>query len=810
MNPLFNSASAFSKPSEDAQQSVGADTLRSSRPRSSPRPNMQDLRPHSDSRSPGSGFTSISHRNLSEDSGHRSPSRYLGEQQHSASQNQIGEAVPSAEQQNNPQHGFLSLSYSNPGSQSGPEYQRGDRLRQFFRPDGRRVHVARSPEELEHLRRNLSTTSSRNGNDARRISSIAAEKNSESVEGEQEPELMVHGSPEHVEALRESHAHHEARRRALREKYRDVYEEIEQLQDDLGTISGELRMLSGRNHSEQLDENFSKFGYSANIRAHSGSSDNSTYGEASLKRVWEGDGSHGQAIKLWKRPVVRQYFHKGLLWRASDQEEVACFELFVDLLYVGIIAINGDTAVEDPNGLSLLRFCVTFILSWKIWSEITLIVSLFEIDDIFQRVCILLDMAFLFGFTTNIVGSWGQTYAPMIAFYLASRLFEALFYFQIAWLIPMVRGTMFSNILTILIPSALWIGSIHLSQPIRLVLIWIAIFLDLTGSVISIGIMRWTQSRLSPSPFVERLIRFFEFFPAINIEHRCERTNAFVTLIFGYSVVGLLYQNASPIGINSVFGKAILGLVQAFSFNWLYFEIDAFNIHVHAIRRHVFSSLVWMSLHLPFIMCFTLAGAALSRLVVAHDCPDVDPEKDLTAPYIERSEAEISPGLRWFYCAGLGIALGCMAIISMTHIHRSIPGQRLRKSYRLAVRFAVAIVLICLPLADLHSSPSSSESAKALAARESEASSPDTESRKARLNSLELVATTTGLVVLVLVVELLGSACVHESFWGCRKKCCYTATRRRIDGTDAESNALVGERGPGNPESEIFPIQGER
>ena len=67
-----------------------------------------------------------------------------------------------------------------------------------------------------------------------------------------------------------------------------------------------------------------------------------------------------------------------------------------------------------------------------------------------------------------------------------------------------------------------------------------------------------------------------------------ERTNAFVTLVFGYSVVALLFQNKAAYGINAYvliifqvnlliqsrfFGKAILGLIQAFSFNWLYFEI---------------------------------------------------------------------------------------------------------------------------------------------------------------------------------------------------------------------------------------------
>jgi hypothetical protein len=84
------------------------------------------------------------------------------------------------------------------------------------------------------------------------------------------------------------------------------------------------------------------------------------------------------------QPTVRQYFHKGLLWRASETTEVASFELFVDLLYVGILAINGVHAAEDATGEELLRFSVTFIMSWKIWGDLTLIISWFETDDIAQ------------------------------------------------------------------------------------------------------------------------------------------------------------------------------------------------------------------------------------------------------------------------------------------------------------------------------------------------------------------------------------------------------------------------------------------
>lgn len=70
--------------------------------------------------------------------------------------------------------------------------------------------------------------------------------------------------------------------------------------------------------------------------------------------------------------------------------------------------------------------------------------------------------------------------------------------------------------------------------------------------------------------------------------------------------------------------------------------------------------MVWISIHLPFIMAYVLASASLSKIVLAHDCSDTDLES-LGEHYIERSEEHIPDGLRWFYCAGLSIALTCMS-----------------------------------------------------------------------------------------------------------------------------------------------------
>lgn len=54
---------------------------------------------------------------------------------------------------------------------------------------------------------------------------------------------------------------------------------------------------------------------------------------------------------------------------------MALFELFVDLVYVGIIAIKGGRATDDAMSASLLQFCITFITSWNPWSNPVLVIS---------------------------------------------------------------------------------------------------------------------------------------------------------------------------------------------------------------------------------------------------------------------------------------------------------------------------------------------------------------------------------------------------------------------------------------------------
>ena len=230
------------------------------------------------------------------------------------------------------------------------------RLKKLLRPNGRRVHIAASPEEHVHLTRSLPH-----------------------IEPDDNFDCVIHGSNEHLEAIRELHAHHEERQTHLRNTHGTVYDEFEHVKTELDSLANELHHLT--DHGVSLDANFSKFGYDAHIRTRNPDSSANSFSEDSStneKRDWAAERRKGQALSLFTKPVMRQYWHKGLLWRASEVEEVASFELFVDLLYVGIIAVIGDTTAEDPTAFGLLRFAITFILGWKMWSDLTLLVSWFE------------------------------------------------------------------------------------------------------------------------------------------------------------------------------------------------------------------------------------------------------------------------------------------------------------------------------------------------------------------------------------------------------------------------------------------------
>ena len=174
--------------------------------------------------------------------------------------------------------------------------------------------------------------------------------------------------------------------------------------------------------------------------------------------------------------------------------------------------------------------------------------------------------------------------------------------------------------------------------------------------------------------------------------------------------------------------------------------------------------MAWFMAHIPFVSAYVLGAGGLSRLVLAVDTPDSHLES-LTEAYQAHAEDHIAEGTRWFYCAGFGVALLSMGLISLAHEHREIEGIRLRKCWRLCGRFAVGIILVCLPLAH-------------------------------HLNSSQLVGTVTGLVVFLLALELWFGGCGRCSIFGeCHRKKKYWShcNRRQLEALVREGKEVDDE-----------------
>jgi hypothetical protein len=164
---------------------------------------------------------------------------------------------------------------------------RARRLRNFLLPDGRQVHIAPTPEGAVSLRQRL-----------------------EVINKDEPFDLVVNGSPEHLDALKRAHSHHEQRRQTLKEQHGRAYDEFEHVHAELDALGSEMRALT--DHSVSLDANFSKYGYSAHLRTYdedspSMSRKSSTSGFPDQEaRDWAEERNNGRVVKIYTKVSGRE------------------------------------------------------------------------------------------------------------------------------------------------------------------------------------------------------------------------------------------------------------------------------------------------------------------------------------------------------------------------------------------------------------------------------------------------------------------------------------------------------------------------
>ena len=339
---------------------------------------------------------------------------------------------------------------------------------------------------------------------------------------------------------------------------------------------------------------------------------------------------------LVKRPVVRQWLHKGNLYREEDVREPSRFELFFDLMFVGIAHLVAEGSTEDPSGVNILKFVLQYFPTWSVWMDVRTFLNISGTDDVKERFGLLFCMIMLTGYSANAAGlqiiksEKGVTTSPSdnagehavmlhdltrkktafiqynklgahiggrywfaagyldalkwaITFYLILRLFRIVLYVYYGWILPNFRPAMWTNAIVRTLVSVIYIPVIFYWQPrIIVTLMFIGMGAELLNSFIVLYLLRlynyvvknWTNKML--------------YVPAISIEHAIERMVLFVIVVVGEVIISSSYKaDGQSYGFSHKFGRSVLAIFCSFLLIWIYYDTGMYFLTVNLNRRQL-------------------------------------------------------------------------------------------------------------------------------------------------------------------------------------------------------------------------------
>ncbi|KAH0844286.1 hypothetical protein AYO21_00761 [Fonsecaea monophora] len=401
---------------------------------------------------------------------------------------------------------------------------------------------------------------------------------------------------------------------------------------------------------------------------------------------------------LIKRPKALQWFHNGRLERESEEERQAGrFELFLDLLYVALVANFAEDLAEHPSGAELVKYLLIFAPAWHIWSDLREIMNSYYNDDLVQRGVILWVMALmvLYGNNARLVADDIGAMRTVVGAFMVARLTVAAVYLISSFASFQHRTQARVMAAFITVGVLIWIPLYfeHVSLRAKIAVAVVGIVYHEVAWVITFG--TWIKRHLN-----------LEYSTAVDINHEIDRLAAFYIIILGEYLYSIVVGDPAAIGLNMGLLKAVWTLIIAFCLNWLYVNGDGSLSSVHPIRRSVTTAFAFFSLHMPL---------AASLLVGGHICA------------VSAGQAELDSGERWLLGGGLGVGMFCLWLLAMLFRVEDSCELILPKTARVAMRLVVAVILVLLPL--VHHD---------------------------HFDPVQLLSTVTGLIVFVTVWETVG------------------------------------------------------
>lgn len=432
------------------------------------------------------------------------------------------------------------------------------------------------------------------------------------------------------------------------------------------------------------------------------------------------------------RPYAHNFFYKGKLYRTRGERTSGKFELFVDLLYVGIIAALAADATAVPTGGSLLKFILLFWPAWQVWSDIRDFMNYYYNNDLIQRTYVVWLMALLLVYANNadaVLDGPGPA-ALVVVPYILARVTTAAMFFSYSFFVYEHSFQMRLYSVLIVLTACVWIPVIWVSTRAKIGIAFACLALEAIAFLIA---------------YHPNLRKVFKknYGTAVNIEHDVERLTAFSVIAIGEFLLTIVYK-AGP-GLNAKLGRAILTLLIAYSFSWFYFNGSGSRKAIHPLRRVPATAFLWFYCHLPFMGSIILAADACAEMVLLENTSTkketshgesaaaAEGETTTASSHVAANNAEAvgqaivrlvmrateaassssteSEGeeheslysLQFFVTGGLCVALLSLTALAWLEKDMDEPGDlRLPKFWRLILRVPAAVTILCLAFAEMN------------------------------------------------------------------------------------------------------------
>ena len=278
----------------------------------------------------------------------------------------------------------------------------------------------------------------------------------------------------------------------------------------------------------------------------------------------------------------------------AGERHATWFELYFDLVFVAAVSQLATGLAHDPSGATFARFAGLFIAVAWAWTGFTMYANRFDTDDLIYRLAKSGAMLAVVAVAVNlhsVVEGHGGT-AGFAAGYAVVRSLLVLLYIRARLHVHGPgRRLVDLYIANFAFTTALWVASIFVPQPYRVVLWGIALVIDL-----AIPPRGWRA--LAGAPIVA--------------SHVTERYGTFFIIVLGESVVAVV---AGVAGFEFSFQSWVVGLacfVIALGLWWIYFDLADTSV----LGRGVLG-LVYLYGHFPLLAAVAALGAG-TKLAITH------------------------------------------------------------------------------------------------------------------------------------------------------------------------------------------------